>query len=38
LPLTGRFGGPEARAAMQGHILAEASLTGSYTLNPKLGA
>ena len=38
LPLTGKFGGPEARAAMQGHILAEASLTGTYTLNPRLGA
>ena len=37
LPLTGKFGGPEVRAAMQGHILAEASLTGTYTLNPKLG-
>jgi len=38
LPLSGKFGGPEVRAAMQGHILAEASLTGTYTLNPKLGA
>ena len=38
LPLTGKFGGPEVRAAMQGHILAEASLTGTYTLNPALGA
>ncbi len=36
LPVDGRFGGPEVRAAMQGHILAEASLTGSYTLNPQL--
>mgnify|MGYP001614403611 CR=1 FL=1 len=38
LPLTGKFGGPEVRAAMQGHILAEASRTGTYTLNPALGA
>ena len=38
LPLDGSFGGPEVRAAMHGHILAEASLTGTYTLNPKLGA
>ena len=38
LPITGKFGGPEVRAAMQGHILAEASLTGTYTLNPALGA
>lgn len=36
LPVSGRFGGPEARAAMHGHILAEASLTGIYTLNPAL--
>ena len=38
LPLEGKFGGPEVRAALQGHILAEASLTGTYTLNPALGA
>ena len=36
LPLDGRFGGPEVRRAMQGHILAQASLTGTYTLNPQL--
>lgn len=36
LPLEGKFGGAEVRAAMHGHILAEASLTGTYTLNPKL--
>lgn len=36
LPLTGKFGGPEVRAALQGHILASASLTGTYTLNPSL--
>ena len=36
LPLDGKFGGPEVRAAMQGHILAEASLTGTYTLNASL--
>ena len=36
LPLDGRFGGPEVRAAIQGHILAQASLTGTYTLNPAL--
>lgn len=34
LPLEGRFGGGEARAALQGHVLAEASSTGCYTLNP----
>jgi len=36
LPLEGRFGGTEVRQAIQGHVLAEASLTGTYTLNPKL--
>ncbi len=36
LPLEGRFGGAEVRAAMAGHILAQASLTGTYTLNPAL--
>lgn len=38
LPLDGRFNGQDARRALQGHILAQASLTGTYTLNPKLGA
>ncbi|PKO33418.1 MAG: YbhB/YbcL family Raf kinase inhibitor-like protein [Betaproteobacteria bacterium HGW-Betaproteobacteria-7] len=36
LPLEGRFGGPEVRAALAGHVLAQASLTGTYTLNPAL--
>lgn len=36
LPLEGRFGGNEVRAAIQGHILAEASLSGTYTLNSAL--
>ncbi len=34
LPLEGKFTGPQVRAAMQGHVLAQASLTGVYTLNP----
>jgi len=34
LPVTGRFTGPEARAAMQRHVLAQAAITGRYTLNP----
>ena len=34
LPLTGKFGGAEVRAAMAGHVLAQASLTGTYSLNP----
>ncbi|MDI6749249.1 MAG: YbhB/YbcL family Raf kinase inhibitor-like protein [Rhodocyclaceae bacterium] len=37
LPLEGKFTGQEAMAAMQGHILAQASLTGVYTLNPTVG-
>lgn len=36
LPLSGRFGGPEVRAAIAGHVLDQASLTGTYTLNPAL--
>jgi Raf kinase inhibitor-like YbhB/YbcL family protein len=36
LPLSGKFGGPEVRAALQGHILAEAKITGTYTLNSAL--
>lgn len=31
-----RFTGTDVRAAIAGHVLAEASLTGTYTLNPKL--
>jgi len=34
LDVGGVFGGPDARAAMKGHILAQASVTGRYTLNP----
>ncbi|MDR3213115.1 MAG: YbhB/YbcL family Raf kinase inhibitor-like protein [Azoarcus sp.] len=34
LPIEGRFDGADVRAALQGHILAEASLTGIYSLNP----
>lgn len=33
-PAEGRFGGPEVRAAIAGHVLAEARLTGLYSLNP----
>lgn len=33
-PVEGRFGGPEVRAAIAGHVLAEARLTGLYSLNP----
>lgn len=34
LPLEGRFGGNEVRTAMAGHILDQAALTGTYSLNP----
>ena len=33
----GRFTGPEVRAAIEGHVLAQASISGTYTLNPALG-
>ncbi len=36
LPLAGRFDGATVLAALQGHVLAQASLTGIYTLNPDL--
>jgi hypothetical protein len=36
LGLTGTFGGPEALAAMEGHVLAKGVWTGTYTLNPDL--
>ena len=36
LEIEGRFSGPDAIAAMQGHILAEAQITGIYTLTPGL--
>jgi Raf kinase inhibitor-like YbhB/YbcL family protein len=34
LPLEGRFDGHAARKAIQGHVLAQAAITGRYTLNP----
>lgn len=36
LPIEGKFTGQQVRDAMRGHVLAEASLTGRYTLNPSL--
>ncbi|TWG83951.1 hypothetical protein L602_000300001660 [Cupriavidus gilardii J11] len=36
VPLEGKFTGAQVREAIQGHVLAQASLTGTYTLNPKL--
>ncbi|MGK2857186.1 MAG: hypothetical protein ACSLFQ_08260 [Thermoanaerobaculia bacterium] len=34
LNLGDRFTGPEARGAMKGHVLDEATLIGTYSLNP----
>ena len=34
LAVDGRFGGKEVRKAVAGHVLAEAAITGRYTLNP----
>jgi Raf kinase inhibitor-like YbhB/YbcL family protein len=33
----GKFGGADVRRAIEGHVLAQASITGTYTLNPALG-
>ncbi|WP_237173483.1 YbhB/YbcL family Raf kinase inhibitor-like protein [Paracandidimonas lactea] len=38
LPFEGRFTGADALNAMQGHILAQASITGLYSLNPRVRA
>jgi Raf kinase inhibitor-like YbhB/YbcL family protein len=34
LPVQGAFGGNDVRKAVQGHVLAQAAITGRYTLNP----
>lgn len=34
-PLKGRFDGPAVLEAIQGHVLAQASLVGSYAINPE---
>jgi Raf kinase inhibitor-like YbhB/YbcL family protein len=36
LKLAPGFSGPDVKKAIEGHILAEASIVGTYTLNPKL--
>lgn len=36
LGLNGVFDGPKAKAAMEGHVLAQATWVGTYTLNPAL--
>lgn len=35
-PVEGEFDGPTVRAAIQGHVLAQAGLMGTYCLNPDL--
>ena len=37
-PVEGKFGGPEVRRAIDGHILAQASITATYSLNPDVMA
>lgn len=36
VPVDGKFSGPQVRDAIRGHVLAEAKITGIYTLNPTL--
>jgi Raf kinase inhibitor-like YbhB/YbcL family protein len=38
LGVSGNFGCRDALKAMEGHILDRATITGTYTLNPKVGA
>lgn len=38
LPVKGKFTGQQVRDAMRGHILGQAQITGTYTLNPQLAA
>lgn len=37
-PVSGIFRGADVLKAIESHVLAKASITGTYTLNPKLGA
>ena len=34
----GKFKGADVLAAVRGHVLAQASVTGTYSLNPKIKA
>jgi len=36
VPVEGKFTGADVLKAIQGHVLAQASMTGLYTLNPRL--
>jgi phosphatidylethanolamine-binding protein (PEBP) family uncharacterized protein len=35
-PVEGKFTGQQVREAIRGHVLAEAGITGIYTLNPNV--
>lgn len=37
-PVDGNFTGQDVEQAIEGHVLASASVIGTYTLNPRLGA
>jgi Raf kinase inhibitor-like YbhB/YbcL family protein len=37
-PVEGEFTGPEVLKAIEGHVLAQATLTGTYSLNPNVKA
>ncbi len=37
-PIDGNFRGDEVMAAIEGHVLAQASITGTYSLNPDVPA
>lgn len=37
VPVEGKFTGQDVMAALEGHILAESRLVGTYTLNPDVG-
>jgi len=36
VPVEGKFTGDDVKKAIEGHILGQASITGTYTLNPRL--
>jgi Raf kinase inhibitor-like YbhB/YbcL family protein len=37
-PVEGKFKGPDVLAAIRGHVLGQASVTGTYSLNPSVKA
>jgi Raf kinase inhibitor-like YbhB/YbcL family protein len=38
VPIDGKFTGPQVLKAIEGHVLGQAAITGTYTLNPRLAA